>query len=75
MNTETNITQYTGNATNIPVIPRGFKIRAFADAIGVSHTTVYNVLNGENNRVSEETRNMIIEKLKEAIDAPAEARA
>lgn len=43
-------------------MPRDFKVRAFAQEIGFSHTTVYNVLNGVD-KVSEENRRLILEKL------------
>lgn len=75
MSTGANINENTRNTGQIPVLPRGFNIRAFAQEIGVSHTTVYNVLNGVDGRMSNETRCMIIEKLHEAAQQPAPAGA
>ena len=62
MNTDVNINQNTRNTGEIPVLPRDFKVRAFAQEIGFSHTTVYNVLNG-GEKVSEENRRFILERL------------
>lgn len=67
MNTDVNIMKDTKNTDSVPeLLPRSFSVRRFARSIGVSHTTVYNVLNGVE-KVGPETRAMIIEKLWECV--------